>query len=147
MGEILLLGIILSIVFYEMTDISPGGIIVPGIMVMYLHQIDRMIYTVVISIITYLIVQFFSKYFIVYGKRKFALMIITSLIVNLILGFMIKLFTINMLNINVIGYTIAGLIAYEMSKQGTLKTVSSLTIVVGLLQLMLIIFSALGVVV
>lgn len=147
MGEIIFLGIIMSIIFYEMTDISPGGIIVPGFMVMYIHQIDRMIYTIVISIITYLIVQFFSKYFIVYGKRKFALMIITSLIVNLLFGFLMRVFTINMLNIDVVGYTIAGLIAYEISKQGTIKTISALTIVVGLLQLMIVIFSALGVIV
>lgn len=147
MGEIIFLGIILSIVFYEMTDISPGGIIVPGIMVMYIHQIDRMIYTVVISIITCFVVQLFSKKFIVYGKRKFALMIITSLFINLILGFFVKVFTINMLNITVVGYTISGLIAFEMSKQGTIKTVSALTIVVGLLQLMLIIFSALGIII
>lgn len=145
MGEILILGIILSILFYEMTDISPGGIIVPGVMVMYIQQIDRMIYTVFVSILTYLIVQFFAKYFIVYGKRKFALMIIVSLFVNILFSYTMDLLSINMLNVNIIGYTISGLIAYEMSKQGTFKTISGLTIVIGLLQLIVIVLSNLGV--
>lgn len=145
MGEILILGIILSILFYKMTDISPGGIIVPGVMVMYIQQIDRMIYTVFVSILTYLIVQFFAKYFIVYGKRKFALMIIVSLFVNILFSYTMDLLSINMLNVNIIGYTISGLIAYEMSKQGTFKTISGLTIVIGLLQLIVIVLSSLGV--
>jgi len=145
MGEILILGIILSVLFYEMTDISPGGIIVPGVMVMYIQQIDRMIYTVFVSILTYLIVQFFAKYFIVYGKRKFALMIIVSLFVNILFSYTMDLLSINMLNVNIIGYTISGLIAYEMSKQGTFKTISGLTIVIGLLQLIVIVLSSLGV--
>lgn len=145
MGEILILGIILSILFYEMTDISPGGIIVPGVMVMYIQQIDRMIYTVFVSILTYLIVQFFAKYFIVYGKRKFALMIIVSLFVNILFSYTMDLLSINMLNVNIIGYTISGLIAYVMSKQGTFKTISGLTIVIGLLQLIVIVLSSLGV--
>lgn len=145
MGEILILGIILSILFYEMTDISPGGIIVPGVMVIYIQQIDRMIYTVFVSILTYLIVQFFAKYFIVYGKRKFALMIIVSLFVNILFSYTMDLLSINMLNVNIIGYTISGLIAYEMSKQGTFKTISGLTIVIGLLQLIVIVLSSLGV--
>ena len=145
MGEILILGIILSILFYEMTDISPGGIIVPGVMVMYIQQIDRMIYTVFVSILTYLIVQFFAKYFIVYGKRKFALMLLVSLFVNILFSYTMDVLSINMLNVNIIGYTIAGLIAYEMSKQGTFKTISGLTIVIGLLQLIVIVLSSLGV--
>ncbi|HQA19983.1 MAG TPA: poly-gamma-glutamate biosynthesis protein PgsC/CapC [Bacilli bacterium] len=112
---------------------------------MYIQQIDRMIYTVFVSILTYLIVQFFAKYFIVYGKRKFALMIIVSLFVNILFSYTMDLLSINMLNVNIIGYTISGLIAYEMSKQGTFKTISGLTIVIGLLQLIVIVLSSLGV--
>lgn len=144
MGEILFFGIVISIFFYEMTDISPGGIIVPGLMVLYINQIDRMIFTVVISLLTVLVVKIISKYFIVYGKRKFALMIIISLFIGLLFGSLVKLFTINMLNISAVGYTISGLIAYEISKQGAVKTISALTIVILLLQLVLIILTAVG---
>ena len=140
MGEILILGIIISIIFYEMTDITPGGIIVPGIMVLYINQIDRIIYTFIISLVTYFIVTLLSKHIIVFGKRKFALMIIISLLINLLFGYGVKIFTINMLDFAIIGYIVPGLIANEMSKQGPLKTALGLTIVVSLLQLVLFVF-------
>ena len=64
--NIVLLGVIVSIIFLEITDISPGGIIVPGLMVLYIKQPERMIYTVLVAIITYFIVKFISKYFTVF---------------------------------------------------------------------------------
>ena len=60
--SILIIGILVSIIFYELTDISPGGIIVPGLLVMYFNSVERIIYTVIISLITYLIVKLLSKY-------------------------------------------------------------------------------------
>ena len=73
--NILILGIIVSIIFYEITDCSPGGIIVPGILVAYFNQPSRILYTILISIITYLIVKLLSKHILIYGKRRFALAI------------------------------------------------------------------------
>ena len=43
--SILIIGILVSIIFYELTDISPGGIIVPGLLVMYFNSVERIIYT------------------------------------------------------------------------------------------------------
>ena len=51
--NILILGIIISIIYYEITDISPGGIIVPGLLVMYITQPERILYTLVVALITY----------------------------------------------------------------------------------------------
>ena len=61
MSEILLLGIIVSIIFYELTDISPGGIIVPGLMVVYITQPMRIIYTLVVAVVAQLLVSLLSK--------------------------------------------------------------------------------------
>ena len=36
--NVLVLGILISIIFYEITHISPGGIIVPGLLAMYINQ-------------------------------------------------------------------------------------------------------------
>ena len=52
MAELLILGVIVSIVFYELTDITPGGLIVPGIMVAHIGQPLRMVYTLLIAIAT-----------------------------------------------------------------------------------------------
>jgi len=135
MTNIIIIGLLISIIFYEITDISPGGIIVPGLLVLYFNQVDRMIYTVVIAIISYLVVKWASRYFIIFGRRRFVLLIVISLVINFVLQLLLKSFSISMLNVSIIGYTIAGLIANDFYKQGVKKTLPALVIVVGIVEL------------
>ena len=130
--NLVILGVLLGIIFYEITDISPGGIIVPGLLAMYYRQVDRIIYTLVIALIAYFIVKLLSRYFVIFGKRRFVLMIIISIFLNVILDLILHSFSLNMLNLTIIGYTIAGIIANDFYKQGLLKTVPALAIVTGL---------------
>lgn len=141
MANAIILGILISIIFYEITNISPGGIIVPALMVLYINQIDRMVYTVIVAIITYLIIKLLSRYLIVFGKRRFVLLIIVSLFVNFVLQLLLRSFSIYLLNISIIGYTIAGLLANDFCKQGIKKTIPSLVIVISIIELILICFS------
>lgn len=147
MAEILILGVILSIVFYELTDISPGGIIVPGLMVMYITQWTRMLYTVAIAILAYYIVKLLSTRFIIFGKRRFVVLIIVSLALHFLINFLLGLFINNLtgISLSVVGYTVAGIIANNIYKQGIKRTIPSLAIVVCLLETILIILGQLGI--
>lgn len=136
--DIILLGLIISIIFYEITNISPGGIIVPGLMVLYINQPERMIYTIIVAIATYYIVKFISKYLIIFGKRRFVTLILTSIILNTIFSLILNISSISMLNISIVGYTIAGLIANDIYKQGIKKTIPALVIVTALVELIII---------
>ena len=108
-------------------------------MVLYVNQIDRMIYTVIIALFSYLVVKWASRYFIIFGRRRFVLLIVVSLALNFILQLLLKSFSISMLNISIIGYTLAGLIANDFYKQGIKKTLPSLVIVVGIIELIAIV--------
>lgn len=130
--NLVILGVLLSIIFYEITDITPGGIIVPGLLALYYRQVDRIIYTLVIAIIAYFIVKLLSRYFVIFGKRRFVLMIIISLFLNIILDLILHTFSLNMLHLSIIGYTIAGIIANDIYKQGIRRTIPALVIVTGL---------------
>ena len=147
MAEIIILGIIISIVFYELTDISPGGIIVPGLMVIYVSQWTRMLYTVAIAILAYYIVKLLSARFIIFGKRRFVMLIIVSLAWHFAINFILGLFfnDLSGLTISVVGYTIAGIIANNIYKQGIKRTVPSLAIVVCLLEIIILVLGQLGV--
>lgn len=136
--DIILLGLIISIIFYEITNISPGGIIVPGLMVLYINQPERMVYTIIVAIATYYIVKFISKYLIIFGKRRFVTLILTSIILNTIFSLILNISSISMLNISIVGYTIAGLIANDIYKQGIKKTIPALVIVTALVELIII---------
>ena len=144
MTNIIIIGLLISIIYFEITEISPGGIIVPGLMVLYVNQIDRMIYTVIIALFSYLVVKWASRYFIIFGRRRFVLLIVVSLALNFILQLLLKSFSISMLNISIIGYTLAGLIANDFYKQGIKKTLPSLVIVVGIIELIAIVVQFLG---
>lgn len=142
--NIVLLGVIISIIFFEITNISPGGIIVPGLMALYIKQPERMVYTIIVAILTYLIVKFISKYLIIFGKRRFVLMIFTSILLNIVLNLILNISSISMLNISIIGYTIAGLIANDIYKQGIKKTIPALVIVTAVVELIVIIVMQVG---
>lgn len=142
--NVVLLGVMVSIIFYEITHISPGGIIVPGLLVLYIHQPERIIYTIVVAILSFLLVKLISKYVIVFGKRRFVLFIIASVLINFILSLIIGFASIHMVRFSLIGYTIAGLIANDLAKQGIKKTIPSLVIVLCIIELIVLITSEVG---
>lgn len=142
--NVVLLGVIISIIFYEITDISPGGIIVPGLLVLYIKQPERIIYTIIIGILTFFIVKFISKYLIIFGKRRFVVMIFVSVVLNVLIGYALSWTSISLLNISIIGFTISGLIANDIYKQGLRRTVPSIAIVVCIIQLILIVVRQVG---
>ena len=81
--KILVLGIVLSILFYECTRLSPGGIIVPGYFALCLTAPLRIGYTLALVLLTWALLQGLSSLFILYGKRRFALSIVLSYLLNL----------------------------------------------------------------
>lgn len=125
-----------------MTEISPGGVIVPGYIALFLDQPMKIILTIFLSIITLYTVNFLSEYTILYGKRKFALMIIVSFT----LKYAFKesgdyLFLSSIITTSTIGYIIPGIIAQEMDRQGIIKTLSSMMVVAFIIKLITIIMS------
>ena len=139
--NIVILGVLISIFYYELTDISPGGIVVPGLLVLYITQPFKLIYTIVIAFLSYLIAKLLSKKLLIFGKRRFVVLIIISLLLNLLFTGIFSLFSGITVSISLIGYTIAGLLANDFYKQGVKKTFPSLVIVVGILELIVLITS------
>ncbi|MBC8588993.1 poly-gamma-glutamate biosynthesis protein PgsC [Tissierellaceae bacterium BX21] len=135
--ECMILGILLSIIYYELTEISPGGLIVPGYIALYINSPEKIFYTLIISILTFLIVKVIGSFAILYGKRRFAIMILFSFIIKYFIG----LFHIIPGNLDVIGYLIPGIIAQDFEKQGIFNTIISLSIVVAILVLILLLFN------
>ena len=147
-NEIMILGIILSIVFYEITEISPGGLIVPVYFALYLKNPTKIFFTIFISIITYLLLKFLSNHAIIYGRRRFTLCIILSFLIKTLL----KYFNLHILNENeiyffniaIVGIIIPGILAQEMDRNGIIKTLSSLIILSIFIKSLIEIFYMVG---
>lgn len=147
MAELLILGVLVSIVFYELTDITPGGLIVPGLMVAYIGQPLRMVYTLMVAIAAYYIVKLMSRKLLIFGKRRFVLLILLSLGMHITFNLIFGAFSLcfGTIAISLVGYTVSGIIANNMFKQGVVKTSVSLAIVVGIVELVVVLLSVLGV--
>ena len=134
------IGMFLSLILTETIGLAAGGIVVPGYIALVLHNPIQVMSTILAGIITYLIIKLISFYVIIYGRRL--------LIVSILVGYLIAYFTkispaiaFNTLSINIetVGFVIPGLIAYWITRQGIVPTLSAMIIVSSLVRLIIII--------
>ncbi len=137
------IGIAIGFLFYELVGLSPGGIVVPGYIALFIDQPLRIMVTVAIAILTYYIVSFLSNYLILYGKRRFLSMILISFLVKWIVESFIFQFPVTNIEIQSIGYIIPGLLANEMKRQGIIPTLLAMSIVAILVRLISLFISLL----
>jgi poly-gamma-glutamate biosynthesis protein PgsC/CapC len=134
------IGVMVSFVFYEMVGFSPGGIVVPGYVALFLDQPIRIVITLLVALLTYCAVKILSNYIILYGRRRFLTMVLVSFLLKWLIEEMIIKMPISGVELRSIGYIIPGLIANEMRRQGIFPTIYSLAIVSILVRLILLLF-------
>jgi len=131
--EILTLGVIVSIVFYELTEISPGGLIVPAYFALYLDEPVKLLVTIGISLFTVAAVKLLSRYTILYGRRRFAVCILLRFLIKLILQYgnvqVLHVHGLYFLDIRSVGTIIPGILAQEVDRNGIVRTLTALIIV------------------
>lgn len=134
------IGIGISLVFYEIVGLSPGGIVVPGYIALFLNQPFRILITLAIALLTYFIVILLSNHIIIYGRRRFFSMVIIGFLLKWLIEEIIIKIPISGIELRSIGYIIPGLIANEMRRQGIFPTLYSLAIVSIIVHLILLLF-------
>ena len=134
------IGIMVSFAFYEIVGFSPGGIVVPGYVALFLDQPIRILVTLLVALLTYFAVKILSNYIILYGRRRFLTMVLVSFLLKWLIEEMIIKMPISGIELRSIGYIIPGLIANEMRRQGIFPTLYSLAIVSILVRLILLLF-------
>ena len=134
------ISIILGFLSVEFLGVFTGGLVSAGYLAFYMDQPWRLVSTLVLAVVIYLITMGLQKIIIIYGRRRFMVTVLLSLIGTWLLekGLYGNLGSLE-LDIRVVGFIIPGLIANDMFKQGILRTllgVSVLAIVVKLLLLL-----------
>lgn len=123
MNDILLLGIITGLIFTELTDLSPGGIIVPAYFAMYAYDWQRMLGTILLSFLCVFAVRFFSTYMILYGRRRYSVYLLTGILLKYLVSCLGAGTAFS------IGSLIPGILGREIERQKPLPTLLSLGIV------------------
>jgi len=140
MNELAVLALLVSLIFTEFTNLLPGGIIVPFYFALYLDDPVKIIATVVSSLIAVGVMKVLSRYTILYGRRKFAMYLIIGILEKIVFTYFYFGNSYMFYNLSMtIGYLVPGILGREMEKQGILKTLGSLTIVVLVIRLLQIV--------
>ncbi|MEI6275716.1 MAG: poly-gamma-glutamate biosynthesis protein PgsC [Prolixibacteraceae bacterium] len=127
--QLFVIGLLVGFVFYELTGISPGGILVPAYFALFILDYERIFVTISLALLIFLILRLLSSYLILYGRRKFLLAVLISFFLKLLIENQIQPIGIMKLDLQSIGYIIPGLVANEMDRQKIAPTLLSLGIV------------------
>lgn len=131
--EIVLAGVAISLIFAELTGLSPAGLIVPGYIALSLQTPQRVAYTLAVALLAWGAARLLSHWMILYGRRRFAVLILLSFVINAaIVGTAVLPY-----DPGIIGVLVPGIIAQEVEKQGAVKSLLSLAVVVGILVLLM----------
>ena len=132
-NQIILTGVAVSLIFSELTGLSPAGIIVPGYIAISLQTPRRVIYTIAVAVLAMFCARLTARWTILYGRRRFAVLILLSFVINAV----IVNLGILPYDPGMIGVLVPGIMAQEMEKQGIAKSMLSLAVVVGILALVM----------
>lgn len=130
------LSVILSFLVTELTGLLTGGMVSAGYLAFYFSEPMRILSTFLLSALIALILRLSREFLILYGRRRFMLSILLSILFVYALEKAYFVLSPLSLDLRVIGYIIPGLIANDMEKQGIIRTSLALIIVTALVKLL-----------
>ena len=130
--ELFLIGLVVGFLYFEWTDISPGGIVAPAYFALYIYEPEKLVSTIAASLALLLIIRFLAANLILYGRRKLLLAVLLSFLLKMVTDPFLFPSEIFQFDLHSIGYIIPGLVANEMDRQKVLPTLLSLGIVTSI---------------
>lgn len=122
----IILGLTLSLLFQEKFGINPGGMVVPGYLALTINNPKSLIVIFLLSILTYIIVEFgLNKFLILYGRRRFLAMLLVCMLLKIAIDTLNISMGMSLGVLDGVGIVIPGLIANCFYKQGIKLTAVS----------------------
>ena len=130
--ETLLIGLVLALLWSELTDLSPGGIIVPGYFALYLDRPLRAAATLAVALLTLALYKFLARHLILFGRRRFVLTVLVGAVLSQAWLLVLPRLFAAPVELRVIGWVIPGILASSLARQKVLPTLASLAAVASL---------------
>ena len=124
--ETLFIGIIIAVIYIEMMDLYPGGIIVPAYIALYLDQPLKVLATIAVAFLSLYTYKVLSRYVILFGKRRFVMMVLLGALWAQVWFLVLPRFFASPLELRAIGWLIPGLLANNLEKQKLIPTLASM---------------------
>ena len=126
----IVIGTVLSLIVDEVFGIQCGGYIVPGYLAMVCDDIACVLIVFALSLITYLIINYvLPKFMILFGKRKFAVSLIVSIILKLATEMLFPMIPFASVTFRGVAAITPSLLANSYSRQGIIYTIPATLIV------------------
>ncbi len=132
------IGLVVSLIFSELFGLAAGGLVVPGYFALYLTKPVDVAMTIAAGLLAYTVVAFLSRFLIIYGKRRTVLMILAGYLLGAATRLLLGGLPAGIVDVEVIGYIIPGLIAIWLDRQGLIETLSALLSAAVVVRLILI---------
>ena len=124
--ETLLIGLVVALLWAEVTDVSPGGIIVPGYIALYLDRPLRVAATLAVALLTLAIYRFLARHLILFGRRRFVLTVLVGAVLSQVWLLVLPRLFDAPAELRVIGWIVPGILASSLVRQRALPTLASL---------------------
>lgn len=131
MVEKFFIGLILALVYSELTGVVPGGMIVPAFVATTLDDPFRALLTLGAALMAMAIYRLASKYLLLYGRRRFVFLLLLGASLSELSYYLSRIYlTLPTLTsfppeIRVIGLIIPGLLASNLERQKFWPTLAS----------------------
>ncbi|MGV4986336.1 poly-gamma-glutamate biosynthesis protein PgsC/CapC [Streptomyces sp. NPDC001709] len=120
------LGLVFSLLCYLTTNLSPGGMITPGWLALTLvDDLRRAAMVAGVAGLTYLLTKLLQRFVILYGKRLFAAVVLTGVLLQAGLSLLLQQQFPLLFAHQALGFIVPGLIAYQLERQPKTATVLS----------------------
>ena len=116
------LSVLLGFIGSEFLGILSGGLVSAGYISFYINQPARVASTLLMAVAICLIVRALGHVIILFGRRRFILTMLVSILLTQILESILIVTSTVDIDMRIIGYIIPGLIANDMEKQGIFRT-------------------------
>jgi poly-gamma-glutamate biosynthesis protein PgsC/CapC len=127
--ETFFIGIIIAVFYVEVMDVYPGGIIVPAYVALYLDHPLRVLVTVSVALVSLLTYRILSRYFILFGRRRFVMLLLLGALWGQLLFLVMPHIFAGAMEMRMIGWVVPGLLANNCEKQRIGTTLVSLATV------------------
>lgn len=124
--ETLFIGVALALIWVEVTDVYPGGIIVPAYFAMSLDRPLSLAVTLAAALAALGVFRLLSRHMILFGKRRFVLLLLLGAILSQIVLLLAPRLVPSAVDVRVIGWVVPGLLANNLEKQRIVPTLASL---------------------
>lgn len=116
-------GLVFSLICYLLTNLSPGGMITPGwIGVIMVETPIQGLIIAGATAVTFIATKLLQKVVILYGKRLFAAVVLTGVLLQLTIFVLVHRDAPFLFTHETLGFVVPGLITYQLVRQPPLVT-------------------------